>query len=266
MSDIGGICEATVPERHNRSTQLRVVQPSVSREPSQSPTVITLKDVTRVYRSGRSPGVSAVAGLNATIADATATLVKGPSGSGKTTLLSLIGCMTRPTAGRITVAGCDVTRLPEERLAEVRRRLIGFVFQNHNLIRKASALENVMIPAVPCPEVTANPRRAARDLLARFGLADRADERVELLSGGERQRVAIARALINDPPIVIADEPTAHLDSMAAYALLGLVSELLAAGKTVVIASHDPVLCQSPLFSQVLELDGGRVSGRSSKW
>jgi putative ABC transport system ATP-binding protein len=266
MSDIGGICEATVPKRHQRPAPLRVVEPARQREPAPRPTVIELTEVTRVYRSGRSPGVSAVAGLSATIADGTAVLIEGPSGSGKTTLLSLIGCMTRPTAGRITVAGCDVTRLPEERLAEVRRRLIGFVFQNHNLIRKASALENVMIPAVPRREVRADPRRAARDLLARFGLADRADERVERLSGGERQRVAIARALINDPPIVIADEPTAHLDAMAAHAVLGLVSELLAAGKTVVVASHDPVMCQSQVFSQVLELNGGRVSGRAATW
>jgi putative ABC transport system ATP-binding protein len=266
MSDIGGICEATHPERPDRRAPLRVVEPAGQSQPAPRPTAIELTDVTRVFRSGRSSGVNAVAGLSTVIADGTATLVKGPSGSGKTTLLSLIGCMTRPTAGRITVAGCDVTRLPEERLSELRRRLIGFVFQNHNLIRGASALENVMIPAVPCPEVRSDLRGTARDLLERFGLADRADERVERLSGGERQRVAIARALINDPPIIIADEPTAHLDSMAAYALLGLVSELLSTGKTVVVASHDPVLCQSPVFSQVLELHGGRVSGRASTW
>ena len=266
MSDIGGICEATHPEQQERRTQLRVVEPAVRRGLDSRPTAIELGDVTRVFRSGRSPGVNAVAGLSAVIADGTATLIQGPSGSGKTTLLSLIGCMTRPTAGRITIAGCDVTRLPEERLSELRRRLIGFVFQNHNLIRGASALENVMIPAVPCPEVRNDLRGSARDLLKRFGLADRAEERVERLSGGERQRVAIARALINDPPIVIADEPTAHLDSMAAHALLDLVSELLTTGTTVVIASHAPVLCDSEVFSQVLELKCGRIAGRASKW
>ena len=264
MNDIGGICSVDFPIHtpRRRAPSLRVVDAAARPRPG----VIELANVSRVFTSAGSSGVEAVAGVSAALEENTATLVEGPSGSGKTTLLSLIGCMVRPTAGRITVAGHDVTRLPEDHLAELRRRLIGFVFQSHNLIRKASALENVMLPAVPGPGATRDISDRAHALLTRLGVSHRAHERVERLSGGECQRVAIARALINDPPIIIADEPTAHLDSMATRSLLDLVATLLAGGKTLVIASHDPTLCASDLFAQVLDIDCGRLEQRTSAW
>ena len=169
--------------------------------------------------------------------------------------------MVRPTAGRIRVAGREVSRLPEELLAGVRRRRFGFVFQSHHLIRGASALDNVMLPALPRAGVGHELPRRARELLARFGLADRARERVERLSGGEQQRVALARALINDPPVLLADEPTAHLDPETAVAVLELLSELRSEGKTLLAASHDPVLRESGYFDRRLELRGGRLYG-----
>lgn len=268
MSDIGGICKVDLsfPRPRPRLPTLRVVGPKAESEAPPRPAIIEVSNVSRVYSSPCSSGVEAVVGVSASLQENTAILVEGPSGSGKTTLLGMIGCMVRPTAGRITVAGQDVTRLPEEHLAELRRRLIGFVFQSHNLIRKASALENVMLPAVPGPGATRDIRDRAHALLARFGLSHRAHQRVERLSGGECQRVAIARALVNDPPIVIADEPTAHLDSIATRSLLDLVTTLLARGKTLVIASHDPTLCTSSVFTQVLDLEGGRLQQRASQW
>ncbi|HSL17244.1 MAG TPA: ABC transporter ATP-binding protein [Methylomirabilota bacterium] len=221
--------------------------------------VIRLDGVSKVFHCRGREGVAAVADLSLSITRGSAVLLTGPSGSGKTTLLSLVGCMVRPTSGRIVVDGRDVTRLSEDRLAELRRRWIGFVFQTHHLIHGASALDNVMLPALPIPEVNGDLRDRARALLGRFGLAGRASERVERLSGGEQQRVAIARALVNDPEVVIADEPTAHLDSAAARGILDLVDRMRGEGRTVLVASHDPVLCGSGRFDRVVRLHDGRL-------
>ena len=229
------------------------------------PAIIELEKVTKVFATGAKTGVSAVSDLSLTIPARSATLIRGPSGSGKTTLLSVIGCMVRPTSGRIRVAGREVTRLSEDLLAGLRRQRFGFVFQNHHLIRGASALDNVMLPALPCPEVNGDLRDNAKRLLDRFRLQGRAQVRVERLSGGEQQRVAIARALINDPSVFIADEPTAHLDSRTAQTFLEAVQELAAEDKTIIVASHDPVLCESGFFSQVLELSDGRLVGGLSR-
>ena len=174
---------------------------------------VELRGVSKVFTAEGSPGFAALSGIDLALPPGSANLVEGPSGSGKTTLLGLIACLVRPTAGRIRIGGREATRLPEEQLAALRRRQFGFVFQSDHLIRGASALDNVIVPALPGPGGDAqpgssgssrwpdDPRRRGRELLARLGLERRADERVERLSGGERQRVAIARALINDPPV-----------------------------------------------------------------
>lgn len=223
------------------------------------PAMLELEGVSKSFEEDVTPRAAVVSGINFKIPSRSACLLEGPSGSGKTTLLSLIGCMVRPTAGRIRVDGVEATRLSEDRLAELRRREFGFVFQGHNLIRGASALENVTVPGLPCREVNGDLAPRARALLARFGLAERAHVRVERLSGGEQQRVAIARALINDPRVVLADEPTAHLDPDTALSFLDLLADLRAEGKTVIVASHDPVLCRSGWFTQVLRLRRGRL-------
>jgi putative ABC transport system ATP-binding protein len=150
--------------------------------------------------------------------------------------------------------------MPEEQLAGLRRRCFGFVFQNHHLIRGASALTNVMLPALPAAEFDGNLPRLAGALLTRLGLAARAGERAGRLSGGEQQRVAIARALIYDPPVLLADEPTAHLDAETAGAFLELLAELRREGRTLVVASHDPLLCDAlGIFSRRFELRAGRL-------
>jgi putative ABC transport system ATP-binding protein len=229
------------------------------------PAIVELEGVTKVFAAGGRTGVAAITDICLSIPAGRPTLITGPSGSGKTTLLSVIACMARPTSGRIRVEGREVTRMPEELLARLRRERFGFAFQAHHLIRGASALANVMLPALPRPEVNGDLKLNAMNLLARFRLGERARVRVERLSGGEQQRVAIARALINDPLVFIADEPTAHLDSRTAQSFLDVIRELAAEGKTIIVASHDPVLCESDFFARVLELRDGRLSARDSR-
>jgi putative ABC transport system ATP-binding protein len=259
MSDIGHVVAQPDPTPGGRATFPRLVEAPPPPQTHRQCALIELHDVSKVFPCRGRDGVVAISGLNLTIAGGSAVLFRGPSGSGKTTVLSLIGCMVRPTSGRIHLDGRDVTRLSEDGLAELRRRRIGFVFQKHHLIHGASALDNVMLPALPLPEVDGDLRDRAEALLARFGLAPRGRDHVERLSGGEQQRVAIARALINDPSVVIADEPTAHLDSTAAGGVLDLIDALRTEGRTVLVASHDPVLCESGRFTASYRLRDGRL-------
>jgi len=221
--------------------------------------MIELRGVRKVYNERRPDEVTAVDGVTLAIPEGSFTVLRGPSGSGKTTLLSLLGCMARPTAGRIVVGGLEVTSLPERFLTEVRRRTFGFVFQELHLLRGITALENVMIPAyplgVPRPALVAR----ARALLERLGVAHRAGARADWLSGGEAQRVAIARALVNEPRVIVADEPTAHLDSALALELMAIMGRLRADGRTVVIASHDPLVHGAAGVDRVLAVRDGRV-------
>ena len=222
--------------------------------------MISLDGVSKVFGSEDSGGVTAIDGIDLDIPKNSLTMITGPNGSGKSTLLGIMGCIMRPTAGRVTVAGRDITRLSEDLLAEMRRTHFGWIFQNRHLVRRATALENVMIPGVPCPGHNGDLRNRARTLLAELGLESRTNTRVELLSGGEQQRVALARAVINHPQIVIADEPTAHLDTWSAETFLNLMADLVSDGKSVIVTSHDPALCSSSLFTQVIELRTGRIA------
>jgi putative ABC transport system ATP-binding protein len=223
--------------------------------------VIELREVRKVYGEGRPDEVVAVDGVTLTIAPNTVTVLKGPSGSGKTTLLTLLGAMARPTSGRITLEGRELTSLPERFLTEVRRSTFGFVFQQGNLVRGVSTLENVMLPAYPLGEPRAKLARRAQALLEQLDLGHRARARSEWLSGGEAQRVAIARALVNSPRVVIADEPTAHLDTALARELMAILGRLKAQGRTVVVASHDPVVFEAGVIDRVVAMRDGRLEG-----
>lgn len=221
--------------------------------------MIYLHNVRKVFNDGQPNEFVAIDGVNLTIASRAATALKGPSGSGKTTLLSLLGCMARPTSGRITLQDKEITSLPERFLTEIRRETFGIVFQQFNLIKGLTSLENVMIPAYPKGQRRSALKRRALALLDMLNLAGKAQEKVERLSGGEMQRTAIARALINNPAILIADEPTAHLDSTLSHEFMRIMSQLKEEGKTIIIASHDPIAYESPIIDRIIEMRDGKI-------
>jgi putative ABC transport system ATP-binding protein len=241
--------------------------------------VIELTNVIKTFNSGRHNQFTAVDDVSLSIEPGRLTILKGPSGSGKTTLMALIGCMARPSSGRIRLHGIrtsfftasdsqgalDITSLPERFLTEIRRTTFGFIFQQFNLVKGISALENVMLPAYPTGEGHGTFRRRAEELMELFSVARHKTSPVEWLSGGELQRVAIARALINNPAIVIADEPTAHLDSKLSGEFMEMVGTLKSEGKTVLIASHDPLVYDSPLADSVIGMRDGRITGISGQ-
>lgn len=219
--------------------------------------MIELTDIRKVFNSGNPNEFVAVRGASLVIAQNRMTVFKGPSGSGKTTILSLIGCMTRPTSGRITVSGREITSLPERFLTEIRQRTFGFVFQQFHLLKGITVLENVMLPAYPSGQRHLSLREKATGILHLFGLSAKMSSKVEWLSGGEAQRVSISRALINDPAVIIADEPTAHLDSKLSLELMEILGALKREGKTILIASHDPLVSESPFVDLVVSIRDG---------
>lgn len=222
--------------------------------------MIELVGVSKTFNPGRHNEYRAVREVNLAIEAGRVTALRGPSGSGKTTLLGLVGGLTRPSAGRVRLDGRDISALPERFLTELRRTAFGFVFQQFQLIRDLSVLENVMLPATPTGRPYREVHARALALLDELGLGGRADARAQWLSGGEAQRVAIARALINDPPVLLADEPTAHLDSGLSRQILAILAELRRRGRTLVIASHDPLVFEAGLVERIIDLRDGRVA------
>jgi putative ABC transport system ATP-binding protein len=222
--------------------------------------MIQLMKVKKVYNQGKPNEFTAVDGISLRLEEHQVTVFKGPSGSGKTTLLSLLGCMTRPTSGRIHLMGREITSLPERFLTEIRRKTFGFIFQQFHLVKGISALENVMLPAYPCGERLSVLRERALQLLELFKVSQKAHARVEWLSGGEAQRVAVARALINGPSVLIADEPTAHLDSAHSLELVEMLRGLKDDRKTILIASHDPLVYESEIVDRVVHVRDGKVA------
>ena len=222
--------------------------------------MIRLNAVTKIYPIGKSGSHTAVADVTLDVSERRVTVLEGPSGSGKTTLLSLIGSMARPTSGRIFFWEKEITSLPERFLAELRRRQVGFVFQNHNLLKGISVLENVMLPALPLGEPFESLRRRAQALLDQLKITRLAPLPVQHLSGGEQQRVAIARALVNRPRLLIADEPTAHLDTALSEQFMAIAADLKDRGHTVLIASHDPLVCRHRAVDAVVTLHDGRLA------
>lgn len=222
---------------------------------------LELTDVKKVFNQGRPNEFWAIHGVSLKIEPGRVTCLKGASGSGKTTLLSMIGCLSRPTSGRITLNGDQLSGLPERFLTDIRRERFGFIFQQFNLIQGLSVLENVMLPAYPLGLDRRELIEKSGKLLEQFGLGAKAYNQVQLLSGGEKQRVAICRALINDPDVLIADEPTANLDTKLSSEFMQLIGELQQSGKTILIASHDPVVYESNVIASVIEMCDGRVVG-----
>jgi putative ABC transport system ATP-binding protein len=223
--------------------------------------MLELQNIRKAFNTGKPYELTAVDGVSLVIEARKVTVLRGPSGSGKTTLLSLAGCMARPTSGRIMLEEREITSLPERFLTEIRRTTFGFIFQQFNLMKGITALENVMLPAYPLGERHAALKQRALDLLDLFGIKPRALSRAEWLSGGEAQRTAIARALINNPRVIIADEPTAHLDTKLSREFMDIVARFKEEQKTVIIASHDPLVYDSGVVDRVVTMRDGRIEG-----
>ncbi len=183
--------------------------------------------------------------------------VMGPSGSGKTTLMNILGCLDRPSSGSYSLLGREVASLSRDELAEVRNGTLGFVFQNYSLLARTSALDNVQLPLLYAGVGTRERRLRATTALERVGLADRLSHHPSQLSGGQQQRVAIARAIVNEPRVILADEPTGNLDSRTSVEILSLFQELGDAGITIVYVTHEPDI--AAYASRVLEVRDGRV-------
>ena len=223
--------------------------------------MIELQEVRKVFNMNKPNEFTALQSVSLEIAAHRVTVLKGPSGSGKTTLLSILGCMARPTSGRIMLHDREITSLPERFLTEIRRKTFGFIFQQFNLIKGITALENIMTPAYPTGEKRSHLRERAMSLLEVFSIEQKAAARIEWLSGGEVQRVAIARALMNDPEVIVADEPTAHLDTRLSREFMETMLKLKGDGRTIVIASHDPIVYESNFIDKVVEMRDGAVVG-----
>jgi putative ABC transport system ATP-binding protein len=221
------------------------------------PMLVELRDVSKVY-NGRHDA-AALNGVSLSIPAGQAACVMGPSGSGKSTLLNLIGGLDRPSRGSISVAGQDLGRLSEAGLARFRRFRVGVVFQFFNLLNNMTALENAMVPAQLAGVKRAAARRRALDLFDRLGILELRDQYPMRMSGGQRQRVAIARALVNDPELLLADEPTGALDSHSGEQVMSILADLNRSGQTIVLVTHDERLARANA-SRVIRLVDGEIS------
>jgi putative ABC transport system ATP-binding protein len=210
-------------------------------DPTAPEPVIRLQDLTRVYQMGDTE-VRALDGVSIDVAPGEFLAVMGPSGSGKSTFMNIVGCLDRPTSGTYVLEGIDVSTLDRNDRAEIRNDKIGFVFQSFNLLARTSALENVELPLLYSRKhrlTDAEQLVKARGCLGKVGLAERWDHTPAQLSGGQQQRVAVARALVNDPAIILADEPTGNLDSKTSDEIMGIFQSLNEEGKTVVLITHE---------------------------
>ena len=221
--------------------------------------MITLKNITKKYELNRNNTVTALEDIDIKIDKGELVVLKGVSGSGKSTVLSLIASLTKPTDGEVIVDGQRVSKLPDNFASDYRQKSIGFVFQKYNLIPTLTVVDNILLPLVPT-NPNQNEARAKLDrVMEQFNISDKRDTIVRNLSGGEQQRVAIARALINNPNIIIADEPTANLDEKLSLDFIEILRLLKESGKTVVVATHDPLFFDLDIVDRVIEMQKGRV-------
>jgi putative ABC transport system ATP-binding protein len=218
--------------------------------------MISMRQIRKVYATGKVE-VEALRGVDLEIGSNEYVAVVGPSGSGKSTLMNIVGCLDTPTSGEYVLSGERVGGLDRNRLAEIRNKRIGFVFQNFNLLPYATALENVELPLLFAGAPARERRERAASMLDKVGLGDRLEHKPTELSGGQMQRVAIARALVNTPAILLADEPTGNLDSAAGKAIVSLFAELHAAGQTIVLITHDAGIAK--LASRVVQVRDGQI-------
>lgn len=224
--------------------------------------VISLRGITRNFPLGAEV-VKVLKGIDLDIHKNEYVALMGPSGSGKSTLMNLIGCLDTPTGGSYFLSGTDVSQLNDNELADIRNIEIGFVFQTFNLLPRSTALDNVALPLVYAGQPKAKRIERAKEVLELVGLADRMDHRPNQLSGGQRQRVAVARALVNNPSIILADEPTGNLDSKTSMDIMELFDEIHRAGNTIILVTHEEEIAKKA--HRIVRLRDGMVESDTVK-
>ena len=221
--------------------------------------MIRLVDVVKKYEVNQNESVIALDNINLEIKKGEVVVLRGSSGSGKSTILSLVAALSKPTSGEVVVAEERISKLPDSFASDFRRNTIGFVFQKYNLIPTLSVEENIILPRVPINLDAKEIKAKLERVLRMFHIAHKAKQLVKNLSGGEQQRVAIARANINNPQIILADEPTANLDAKLSLSFVEIVKELKAEGKTIVIATHDPLFFGLDVVDREIEISQGKL-------
>ena len=221
--------------------------------------MITLKNTTKTYELNKNNTITALDNINLNIKKGELVVLKGVSGSGKSTILSLIAVLTKPTSGEVIVNGKRVSKLSDNFASDYRQEDIGFIFQKYNLIPTLSVQDNILLPLVPTNPDEVEAKAKLNRVMEQFNIVHKKDTMVRNLSGGEQQRVAIARAHVNDPKIIIADEPTANLDEKLSLDFIEMLKILKAEGKTIVIATHDPLFFNLDFVDRIIEIRSGKI-------
>ncbi len=219
--------------------------------------IIKLENITKVYQTAGIK-TQALRGINLTVYEGEFLSIMGASGSGKTTLMNIIGCLDTPTSGKYYLLGKDVSKLDDDHLSQIRNEYIGFVFQQFFLIPYLTALENILVPVVYSKKSFSQKETEAENILKMLGLEDKKNNKPSQLSGGQQQRVAIGRALINDPQLILADEPTGALDSKTAKEIMEIFVDLNKKGKTIILITHDPTIAS--YAHRIIKISDGKIT------